>query len=995
MSGKRLEVNDAFVPARREGVEAVEVVSRWRPRRFVLVHPDNGNLASLDVREHFLWERMDGARTLAALKQDYYNKFKALPTERLTQCVHRWLREGFLAAQPDEPEAQAGTAGRLVWAVQVPAAGLRDTLGALFQPLSTVPALAAMAAGAIGCLGFAMAGGGPGALVRAFSPDLPMSRVLPGLAASFYLFAVLRALLLLGALRRAPRFRWDKVQVGLACLVPFLRTSDRGLLLKNWEGRLACHLSALVLPLLVSGLALAALQAAPAGIPPALASALSVLGLAGLLDLLVQSCPLWDGLLSRVLGDLVGPRVSIRNLGARYLRDMRQNLEERPREESRVVLVYFACLFAWVIAGGSCLLLSTSTVAEGLLGEWSGHLQGAPLLRQAVQAALYGPMLAAFVLLFWKMLQPVVRGTVQHERWRDPAFLASTLGLSGLAAGLLLFLLPPLPSRAVFLLGIGLALLHDFRDLSRRPPWLKVHPFLVLLSATVAAAGVLDPSWRFLALPLACAWTAWLGFAVAHLLPGPAGWRALAYGSGAGFAVLFALPLVFLDAAADPVVSLVLPAGLFAGLFACTLGGGCGAHFSQGALGSLLLFSGFAQLGRLNIAEPLLMAGVFLLEFQALGLLATLRQKLADSGAHLRPEGKDARERITATLEGLASSCWGAAAARAFRRTLPPDFRYLRSWEAWLRAWLTETELSGAFRLAFSAAPWAERKDLGERLPVLNLARLEEKGGLSPGQRLGLLHGQLCFRRLDPQDLQDMADRLAPVSYAKGETIVRQGERGRPWLEIIASGRARMSAEAAEGAGEDFLAELAAGDAVRAKDLFKGGAYAFTVRAETEVLALRLHHGHMGAWCKAHPGLLPVVEESVELADTIAHLSLFRDFSAARIRLLMGRLKRREASAGEEVIRQGDQGDNFYILHDGEVEVLIDGRRVATLPAGSYFGEIALVQKCTRTATVRCTRTSVLYSLDQQDFDHFFGQGRGAQVLKNVSDRRVEANRAV
>jgi CRP-like cAMP-binding protein len=75
-----------------------------------------------------------------------------------------------------------------------------------------------------------------------------------------------------------------------------------------------------------------------------------------------------------------------------------------------------------------------------------------------------------------------------------------------------------------------------------------------------------------------------------------------------------------------------------------------------------------------------------------------------------------------------------------------------------------------------------------------------------------------------------------------------------------------------------------------------------------------------------------------------------------------------EVPAGETVFRQGDIGDRYFVIESGEVEVFGDGKVITTLGPGQGFGEIALLRRVRRTATVRATRPLRLHALGSEYF---------------------------
>ena len=107
-------------------------------------------------------------------------------------------------------------------------------------------------------------------------------------------------------------------------------------------------------------------------------------------------------------------------------------------------------------------------------------------------------------------------------------------------------------------------------------------------------------------------------------------------------------------------------------------------------------------------------------------------------------------------------------------------------------------------------------------------------------------------------------------------------------------------------------------------------------------------------------------------AERLRAIPLFAGLPEPALAAVTGRLTLERYAAGADVVRRGDAGDKLYLIGRGEAEVVVgaDGseRRVNLLHAGEFFGEMALLSGEPRSATVRTTTPTELYSLDQEGF---------------------------
>ena len=108
---------------------------------------------------------------------------------------------------------------------------------------------------------------------------------------------------------------------------------------------------------------------------------------------------------------------------------------------------------------------------------------------------------------------------------------------------------------------------------------------------------------------------------------------------------------------------------------------------------------------------------------------------------------------------------------------------------------------------------------------------------------------------------------------------------------------------------------------------------------------------------------VPVVEIALLRATP-----LFGSLAPPTLESLARSLELVAMPAGTVVVRQGDDGDRFFLIAGGEADVSASGHRVATLGRGAGFGEIALMYGVPRTATVTARTDLHLYTLERDAF---------------------------
>ncbi len=146
-----------------------------------------------------------------------------------------------------------------------------------------------------------------------------------------------------------------------------------------------------------------------------------------------------------------------------------------------------------------------------------------------------------------------------------------------------------------------------------------------------------------------------------------------------------------------------------------------------------------------------------------------------------------------------------------------------------------------------------------------------------------------------------------------------------------------------------------------------------------------------GRWLVQLDALSPEQRAHVQL---LRQLTVFAPLSLPAIEQLAAHVERVEVPEGTVVVREGDPGDQFYIVEEGALTVTVGGQARTPILAGGFFGEIALLRETPRTATVTATADCRLLTVEREHFlAAVTGHAESAAAADLVVSRRLAALR--
>ena len=136
----------------------------------------------------------------------------------------------------------------------------------------------------------------------------------------------------------------------------------------------------------------------------------------------------------------------------------------------------------------------------------------------------------------------------------------------------------------------------------------------------------------------------------------------------------------------------------------------------------------------------------------------------------------------------------------------------------------------------------------------------------------------------------------------------------------------------------------------------------------------------------------PKSDSAVKFIDeSLADNFIFASLTKEERRLLIDAMKADEVPAGTIIIQQGEVGDYFYVVEDGNISFNVDGNNVGACSRGASFGELALLYNCPRAATCIANSMCKIWKVDQRTFRYMLANNN-ANLQKGVLEvlRKVQ-----
>mmetsp|Transcript_72843 Transcript_72843/g.127476 ORF Transcript_72843/g.127476 Transcript_72843/m.127476 type:complete len:403 (+) Transcript_72843:100-1308(+) len=224
----------------------------------------------------------------------------------------------------------------------------------------------------------------------------------------------------------------------------------------------------------------------------------------------------------------------------------------------------------------------------------------------------------------------------------------------------------------------------------------------------------------------------------------------------------------------------------------------------------------------------------------------------------------------------------------------------------------------------------------------------------------GCLSKSFLFSNLEDQDMTIVIGAMKEVNAEAKERVINQGESG-DFLFVIESGK--LDCIIVIDGTEKVVKTCESGDVFGELALLYNCPRAASVEASEKCVLWQLDRDTFNNIVKE-----AAQKKRQRYDNFLAKVPLLAGMDAYERSQLADALKTETVADGASVCQQGDVGNKFYIIEEGEAVAMKGGTQVMTYGSGDYFGELALIRNQPRAATVTAKGAVKLLSVDSRSF---------------------------
>lgn len=252
---------------------------------------------------------------------------------------------------------------------------------------------------------------------------------------------------------------------------------------------------------------------------------------------------------------------------------------------------------------------------------------------------------------------------------------------------------------------------------------------------------------------------------------------------------------------------------------------------------------------------------------------------------------------------------------------------------------------------------------VGRTAVSLARARAARRQEREKAEQIALLSRVRFLNGLPRSALAAIADHLREERFEPGDLVVTAGDPADRFYVIRAG---RLEVTSPEGAR---LGAMIPGEGFGELALLDNTTRTATVRAIEPTVLWSLGRGTFNRWIKDRFEIAARIRSSDSEREKLATLPFFSGLGPAELSRIAAKMVTTRHAAGSVIFRAGDQGERFYVIREGEVEVSrADGSPVRLMRAGETFGDLALLFGRPRTMTLTAVSDVVLGGLGRNDF---------------------------